>query len=250
MQMAVITGAGRGIGAAITRKLAAEGVFVVLIVNKSLNSAEATAETIRSNGGKAEIVPCDVSSKDEIDQAMFKIENNWGTPSILINNAGIGGPYHSLDQVSAQEWDWIMNTNLKSIFLFTKSVLPGMKENGFGRIINISSIFGVLGGAQSVVYSTSKHAILGFTKSVAAEWGPYGITCNAVCPGYVETDMGIQEEQVSSHLARVLEKSPVKRIAKPEEIADMVSYLVGPSGSMVNGASLLIDGGITAHVGI
>lgn len=173
-----------------------------------------------------------------------------GTTSILVNNAGVGGPYHAIDQVSEEEWDWIMNTNVKSMFLFSKYVLPQMKEQGYGRIINLSSIFGVWGGANSAVYSTSKHAILGLTKSIAAEWGPYGITCNAISPGYVKTEMGIQEEQVTDHLARVLERSPVKAIVGTKDIADMVNYLAGPSGSMINGASFVIDGGLSAHAGI
>ncbi|MCU6796439.1 3-oxoacyl-ACP reductase FabG [Paenibacillus sp. WQ 127069] len=250
MQIAVVTGGGRGIGAAITEKLASENFFVILIVNKSLDPARTIVDNIRSNGGQAEIIQCDVSNGHDIKQTMAAIQDQWGTPSILVNNAGVGGPYHAIDQVSEEEWDWIMNTNVKSMFLFSKYVLPQMKEQGYGRIINLSSIFGVWGGANSAVYSTSKHAILGLTKSIAAEWGPYGITCNAISPGYVKTEMGIQEEQVTDHLARVLERSPVKAIVGTKDIADMVNYLAGPSGSMINGASFVIDGGLSAHAGI
>ncbi|MBE1446636.1 SDR family NAD(P)-dependent oxidoreductase [Paenibacillus sp. OAS669] len=250
MDIAVVTGAGRGIGAAIAQKLASEKLMVIFIANKSVESAEQKARDIRKHGGQAEVVPCDVTKKEDIEQALRTIERSWGIPSVLINNAGVGGPYHAIDQVSEEEWDWIMNTNIKSMFLFCKYLLPRMKEAGYGRIVNLSSIFGVLGGAQSVAYSTSKHAIIGFTKSIAAEWGPYGITCNALCPGFVDTEMGVQEQQVNNHHARIIEKSPVKRVGTPEEVADLAYYLVGPSSSYVNGASFFIDGGLSAHAGI
>jgi 3-oxoacyl-[acyl-carrier protein] reductase len=250
MDIAVVTGAGRGIGAAITRKLASERLLVVMIVNQSMGLAGELAADIRSAGGRVEIVQCDVSRSSEVDRAVDTITAAWGIPSILVNNAGVGGPYHPVHEVSEEEWDWIMNTNVKSMFMLSKRLLPKMREAGFGRIINMSSIFGHLGGAQSAAYATSKHAILGLTKSIAAEWGPYGITCNAICPGFVSTDMGVQEAQVDNHLLRILDKSPVKRVAAASEVADLVYYLTGASGSFINGSSFIIDGGITAHTGI
>jgi 3-oxoacyl-[acyl-carrier protein] reductase len=248
--IALITGAAGGIGSAIARKLGAERIAVVLLANQSMVQAESIAAEIRQDGGKAISVQCDVTNNAEVENAIAAVVASFGIPSILVNNAGVGGPFHPLDQVSEAEWDWIIDTNVKSMFLFARLLLPMMKANGYGRIVNISSIYGLLGGAQSAVYSASKHAILGLTKSIAAEWGEFGITCNAVCPGFVETVMGVQDQAVHNHLGRILHKSPVKRIAQPEEIAALVNHLIGSTGSFINGATLTIDGGITAHLGV
>jgi 3-oxoacyl-[acyl-carrier protein] reductase len=250
MDIAIVTGASRGIGAAIAKKLASARIPVALFFKSNAEQANRVLEDIISANGRGIVVPCDVSVKADVERAILTVKQQLGSPSILVNNAGVGGPYHSVEQVSEAEWDWIMDTNLKGMFLLCRQLLPIMRQGGYGRIVNISSVLGLLGSAQSVVYSTSKHAIHGFTKSVAAEWGPYGITCNAICPGYVDEGMGIHEDQVKDHYQRVMRKSPIKRLAQANEIAELVHYLIGPSASYINGSALTIDGGLSSHIGL
>ena len=164
--------------------------------------------------------------------------------------AGVGGPFHRVDQVSDEEWDWIFHTNVKSVLHFCRPLLPAMKQRGFGRVINIASIQGLVGAARSSTYVASKHAMIGYTRAIAAEWGPFGITCNAICPGYVETRMGIQEEAVSGQRRRVLARTPTRRVATPEEIAYLVLSLVDDRAGHVNGSVLVADGGILADAGV
>lgn len=248
-QVAIVTGAGRGIGAATAKMLAAQGVKVG-VLDVLAEEAEAVTGQIRKSGGEALAIRCDVGIREDVENAISTIEAQFGTPLVLINNAGVGGPFHRVDQVSDDEWEWIINTNLKSVFLFTRNLLPKMKEQGYGRIVNVASIQGLLGSAHSSTYVASKHGMIGYTKTIAAEWGHHGITCNAVCPGYVDTALGVQTDKISDYMQRVLEKSPVKRVASPDEIAALILHLVGPHGGYINGASYTIDGGISSHVGI
>jgi 3-oxoacyl-[acyl-carrier protein] reductase len=223
--VAIVTGAARGIGAAIV---------------DALKPAMAVAAL--------DIDTCDVSKSADVERAIAKTEKELGTPTVLVNNAGYGGPFHRADEVSEEEWDSIFATNVKGAFLFSRALLPGMKARGFGRIVNVASIQGLAGAARSSTYVASKHALIGYTRAIAAEWGEHGITCNAVCPGYIDTKMGAGGD--GSYLARVLERSPVKRQGTPGEIAALVAHLVGPHGGYINGATLVADGGILASVGI
>jgi 3-oxoacyl-[acyl-carrier protein] reductase len=246
---AIVTGAGNGIGKAIARQLAKQGARVALLDIVGERALEA-AEEIQQDGGSAAGIPCDVSKRLDVDRAVEQVEGMWGTISILVNNAGVGGPFHRADEVSEEEWDWILNTNLKSVYLFCHQLLPKMKEQGYGRIVNIASIQGLFGSAHSSTYVASKHGMIGYTRAIAAEWGEYGITCNAICPGYVDTALGVQTDKIPDYMERVMHKSPVKRIATPDEIAALALHLIGPYGGYINGAALTIDGGITSHVGI
>lgn len=155
-----------------------------------------------------------------------------------------------MDEVSDDEWYDLVNANLKSVFNLCRAALPAMKQQGFGRIVNIASVQGYLGAARSSTYVACKHGVIGYTRAIAAEWGAFGITCNAICPGYVQTSMGVQDGAVDDHTQRVIEKTPAGRIAQPQEIAQLVAYLVGPNASFINGASLTIDGGLSCHVGV
>ena len=136
--------------------------------------------------------------------------------------------------------------NIKAAYLLTKEILPEFKKRLYGRIIVIASSQSVVGAKNSVAYSASKHALIGFVKSLADEWGEYGITANAVSPGYVETPMGVQDTQVSNHRQIILEKTPSKRTASPEEIARVVDFLISQESGYINGANFVVDGGITA----
>ncbi|MCL6454359.1 MAG: SDR family oxidoreductase [Alicyclobacillus sp.] len=249
-QTAIVTGAARGIGEATAKRLAEMGMRVAVLDIRA-EDAGRVAEEIEQSGGTALAVACDVRRRDDVERAIAAAESAWGAPvSVLVNNAGVGGPFHRVDEVSDEEWTWIIEVNLKSVFLFTRNLLPKMRQAGYGRIVNIASIQGLLGSAHSSTYVASKHGMIGYTRTIAAEWGPYGITCNAICPGYVDTRLGVQEDVIPDYMQRVMAKSPVKRIAQPVEIAALVSHLVGPYGGYINGAAYAIDGGISAHVGI
>lgn len=249
-QVAIVTGAGRGVGKAVAKRIAGQGIAVGVLDIDLENARQVVAEIVQE-GGTAFAALCNVGKRESVETAITQVENHFGaTPLLLVNNAGVGGPFHRVDEVSDEEWEWIMNTNLRSVFLFARHLLPKMKAAGYGRIVNIASIQGLFGAARSSTYVASKHGMIGYTKAIAAEWGPYGITCNAICPGYVDTAMGVESSEVTDYLRKVLEKSPVKRIAQPAEIAAMVAFLLGPESGYINGASITMDGGITSHVGI
>jgi 3-oxoacyl-[acyl-carrier protein] reductase len=247
--VAIVTGAARGIGAAIARELAERRISVALL-DIDPKTTKQTAALLDAPGVKVLAVRCDVSKDDAVRRAVAVVRRQLGEPSILVNNAGIGGPFHRIDEVSNREWDQIMSTNLRSVFLFARSLLPGMKARGFGRIVNIASVHGLFGAARSSTYVASKHAMIGYTRAIAAEWGAFGITCNAVCPGYVETAMGAQDDKIQDHRRRVLERTPVGRIAMPDEVAALVGQLTDRRTAYVNGAVIVIDGGLTAHLGL
>lgn len=249
-KIALITGAGGGIGSAIASQLCMEvdGLILVDLNQKKMNIIH---DKIKMNSSASLIqYYCDVGKSGATEEMLQKATREIGTPNILINNAGIGGPFHRIDEVSDEEWHQIINTNLKGVFNLSKFLLPKMKEQTFGRIINIASIQGYLGAELSSTYVASKHGVIGYTKAIAAEWGKYGITCNAICPGYVDTTMGIQENKINDHYKKVIEKTPSNRLASPEEIAHFISFLIKDESSFINGASLTIDGGLSCHVGI
>jgi 3-oxoacyl-[acyl-carrier protein] reductase len=248
-KVAIVTGAGNGIGKAIARQLAEHGAKVALL-DIARDKAEEAAAEMEDLGLTVTGIACDVSLRSEVDSAVQTIKERFGTISILVNNAGVGGPFHRADQVSEEEWDWILNTNLKSVYLFCHQLLPDMKQKRYGRILNIASIQGLFGSAHSSTYVASKHGMIGYTKTIAAEWGEFGITCNAICPGYVDTALGVQTDKISDYMERVMHKSPVKRIATPDEIAALAMHILGPYGGYINGSAYTIDGGITSHVGI
>lgn len=193
---------------------------------------------------------CDVGSESDVQSTFKKIEEQIGYPLILINNAGIGGPFKKLTETTLGEWTQIFDTNLKSVFLLSRILLPRMKEANYGRIVNIASIYGQYGAKLSSTYIASKHGMVGYTKAIASEWGEYGITCNAILPGFIDTQMGIQENQVSDHHKKVLSITPAKKIGQPADVAELVMYLLGPQSSYMNGACLALDGGITSWIGI
>lgn len=249
-KIALITGAAGGLGKVISEKFISvvDAIILIDIDQKNLTSFKNIIQKKSSIPIAAYL--CDVGDFKQVNEMLYAAQNEIGLPSILINNAGIGGPFHRIDEVCEEEWNLIINTNLKSIFNLSKILLPSMKKNSYGRIINIASVQGYLGAALSSTYVASKHGVIGYTRAIAAEWGKYGITCNAICPGYIDTVLGIQENKIDNHREMVIAKTPAGRIAKPIEIANFVSYLIQDEASFVNGSILTIDGGLTCHVGI
>lgn len=249
-RIGIVTGAANGIGSAIAKKLIAHLDGLILIDIDENKLTEFKKYLTSASAISCEAYYCDVGDTYSVNNMLDKAITKMGVPNIIINNAGIGGPFHKIDEVSDDEWFSIINTNLKSVFNLSRVLLPKMKQQRYGRIVNIASIQGYLGAARSSTYVASKHGVIGYTRSIAAEWGPHGITCNAVCPGYVGTQMGIQTEVIKNHQLKVIEKTPLERIASPEEIADFVVHLTKDESSFINGAILTIDGGLTCHLGV
>ncbi len=248
-RVAIVSGAGGGIGSAIAGGLAEDG-NAVAVLDLDGARAEAVAETIARRGGRALAFACDVSDEAAVAQALALARAGLGDAAVLVHAAGIGGPFHRADEVSVEEWERVFATNVRGAFLLTRALLPSMAARGFGRIVHIASIQGLLGARLSSTYVASKHAVVGYARAVAVEWAEHGITCNAVCPGYVETRMGAQPEARPGHRERILARTPARRLAEPTEIAALVRFLVSEDARHVNGAAIVADGGITADVGI
>jgi 3-oxoacyl-[acyl-carrier protein] reductase len=197
-------------------------------------------ETLSGQLGHAAAVPCDLTSWESVEQA-FACMDQFPAPSVLVNNAAIGGPFHRIDEVDDAEWADIFHTNVRAPFWMCRKYLPAMKQQHFGRVVNISSVLGVVGGTRSSTYIAAKHALVGYTKAVACEWGEFGITANAVCPGYVDTAM-----HGPSVVTPPLHNIPAGRLGTPEEIAELVAFLCSPQAAYINGAAILADGGLTS----
>jgi 3-oxoacyl-[acyl-carrier protein] reductase len=239
-QIAVVTGAGRGIGRAIALRFAAEGADVVCVSRTAANS-ENVANEVRTVGRRAWAHAVDVSDAAAVDAAGEKILAETQRVDILVNNAGITRD-GLLMRMSEEDWDTVLNTNLKGAFLFTRAFTRAFVKQRSGRIINVASVIGLLGNAGQCNYAASKAALIGFTKSVARELASRGITANALAPGLIDTDM---TAGLSAELrADVLKTIPLKQFGQPEDIAQAALYLAGPGGRYVTGQVLTVDGGM------
>ena len=239
-QIAVVTGAGRGIGRAIALKFAAEGASVACVSRTAENSEKVAAE-VRAVGRQAWAYAVDVADAKAVAAAAEKILADAGRVDILVNNAGVTKD-GLLMRMSEEDWDTVLNTNLKGAFSFTKAFARGMLKQRSGRILNVASIIGLIGNAGQANYAASKAALIGFTKSVARELGSRGITANALAPGFIETDMtAALNEEVRKQL---LEKIPLACFGQAEDIAAAALFLAGPSGRYITGQVLVVDGGM------
>jgi 3-oxoacyl-[acyl-carrier protein] reductase len=239
-QVAVVTGAGRGIGRAIAVRFANAGADVVC-VSRTAENSEKVASEVRALGRKAWSHAVDVADGKAVEAAADKILSEAGRVDILINNAGITRD-GLLMRMSEADWDAVLDTNLKGAFLFTKAFARAFLKQRSGRIINIGSVIGLIGNAGQCNYAASKSALFGFTKSIARELGSRGITANAIAPGFIETDMtaGMAPEM----RAELLKKIPLNALGQPEDIAEAALYLAGPSGRYITGQVLTVDGGM------
>jgi len=239
-QIAVVTGAGRGIGRAIALKFANEGADVVVVSRTQENSEKVAAE-IRALGRKAWAHAVDVSDSASVSAAADKILADCGKVDILVNNAGVTRD-GLLMRMSDADWDSVLDTNLKGAFLVTKAFSRAMLKARCGRIINISSVIGLIGNAGQSNYAASKAGLIGFTQSCAREFAGRGITVNAIAPGFIETDMTAELNEALR--AEILKKIPLGVLGQADDIAAAALYLAGASGRYVTGQVLTVDGGM------
>ncbi|MCD6571571.1 MAG: 3-oxoacyl-[acyl-carrier-protein] reductase [Deltaproteobacteria bacterium] len=237
-QLAIVTGASRGIGAAIARLLGACGAHVVINYKTNESSAIKVMEMIKASGGSAEVAGFDVTDEDEVKVSIKSIVENHGKIDILVNNAGISKDGLIL-RVRSSDWDDIINTSLKGAFLCTSNVVRYMIKARYGRIINISSVVGLGGNAGQGAYAAAKSGLIGLTKSLTKELGPRGILVNAVAPGFIDTDMTKDADHKS-----VVAMIPLGRVGLPEDVAGVVLFLCSEIGSYVTGQVIVVDGGL------
>ena len=241
-QTALVTGASRGIGKAIALGLGQAGAKVACIARNEEKLRE-TADAIASAGGTAVVYACDVTDSAAVQKVVEAVVEDWDQLDIVVNNAGITRDT-LIPRMSDEDWDDVISTNLRSVFLFTRAASLVMMRRRSGRIINISSVSGIMGNPGQSNYSASKAGIIGLTRSVARELGSRKVTVNAICPGFIATEMtdalgpAVQDE--------VKKRVPAKRLGKAEEIADAVLYLASDSAAYVTGQILTLDGGLTA----
>ncbi|HZY65670.1 MAG TPA: 3-oxoacyl-[acyl-carrier-protein] reductase [Rubrobacteraceae bacterium] len=238
--VAVVTGASRGLGRAIADELGQGGAKVVVNYSRSQEPAEELVEHLKESGTEAVAVQADVSDAEQAERLINETIEQFDRIDILVNNAGINRD-KTLKKLSVEDWDTVVQTDLNSAFYTVHAALPQMMEQGSGSIINMSSFVGEAGNIGQANYAAAKAGLLGFTKTAAQELARYGITVNAICPGFIETDMvaNIPEEARE----KLLKTVPLGRFGKPEEIARAVRYLV-EDGDYITGQSLDINGGV------
>ncbi len=234
---ALVTGGARGIGAAIATRLGSEGANVA-IADINLERAEETASAI---GQKAAAVRLDVTSAESWSAAMDNVAQKWGGLDILVNNAGIAGRAAPTWELSVDEWKEVIDIDLTGVFLGCQSVLPGMIERGYGRIVNISSIAGKEGNPNAVPYSAAKSGVIGLTKAIAKEVATKGVIVNAITPAVIATE--ILEQLTDEHIAYMTARIPLGRVGQPEEVAALACFLASDEVTFSTGAVFDLSGG-------
>jgi 3-oxoacyl-[acyl-carrier protein] reductase len=242
--VALVTGASRGIDAAVARHLAAHGAHVVVNFRSRTAHAEAVVAAIRAAGGTAEATEADVSVEDDVRSMVREIKRNNGRIDVLVNNAGITADGYAA-MMSRQKWDAVIETNLTGAFLCCREVIKVMLDQREGVIVNVSSVAGLVGTAAQANYSAAKAGLIGLTKSLARELSPRGVRVNAVIPGFIDTDM--LSTLPPGELERQLEHVLLGRAGTADEVAAAVGWLAGADASYVTGSTLVVDGGLTLH---
>jgi 3-oxoacyl-[acyl-carrier protein] reductase len=240
-QTALVTGASQGLGRAIALALATNGAKVACVARSAEKLAE-TVSAISAAGGQAEAFPCDVKESAAVDALVDGLVEKWGKLDILVNNAGVTRDT-LLPRMSDQEWDEVIDTNLRGSFLFARAASRHMMRARYGRIINISSVSGIMGNPGQTNYSASKAGLIGFTRSLSRELAGRKLTINAVCPGFIESDM--TKALGDAILDEVKKRIPAKRVGLAEDVAACVLFLASPAACYVTGQVLTVDGGMT-----
>lgn len=237
-QIVLVTGASRGIGKAIAQTLATAGA-VVIGTATSDGGAQAINKFLAPSGGSGQVL--NVADQDSIDAVLDHMKNNVGLPTVLVNNAGITND-KLLMRMSVDDWDQVINTNLSSIYKMSKACIRGMMKAKTGRIINIGSVIGDLGNPGQSNYAAAKAGMLGFSKSLAREVGSRGITVNVVAPGYIQTDMTDELDEVQKQ--GLMQQVPLKRLGSTQDIANAVLFLASDTGAYITGETLHVNGGM------
>lgn len=242
LKTAIITGGIGGIGTAISKRLASDGNRIIsTYISDEKSKAMAWKKEIEKYGHEVKVYECDVSDYQSCQKFAAQIENKYGHIDVLVNGAGITRD-SLLKKMDKENWDAVLNTNLDSVFNITRSFINGMLENGYGRIINISSVNGQKGQFGQTNYSTAKAGMIGFTRSLALEMAEKGVTVNCVCPGYVGTPMveAIREDILDG----IVQQIPMKRLARVDEIADAVAFLADRNSGYITGTEIAVNGGL------
>ena len=240
-KVAIVTGAGQGMGRAVAERLAAAGA-IVSVNDVDPDSADRTVSVLQKGGAEAVAVPGSVTSTQQVSDMLELTLSRFGRVHILINNAGVLRPTKVID-IEEDEWDFVVDVNLKGTYLCSRAVLPTMREIGWGRIVNFSSTAGknvsTVGGAH---YTAAKAGILGFTRHLAKEEASYGVTVNSVCPGLIDTEM-VRTTIDDSRTKEYADSFPINRLGQPSEVAELVAFLASDRAAYITGASLDINGG-------
>jgi 3-oxoacyl-[acyl-carrier protein] reductase len=240
-KVALVTGASGALGSAIALKLAQDGYRLALHYRRGADPANALAERIQREGGRAFTVQADICNQEEVTRMVEGVERELGPLTVLVNNAGLVRD-RSITKLTEEDWDVVLDTNLRGSFLLCKATAPGMRKRRCGRMVNISSIVGAMGNFGQVNYSASKAGLIGLTKSLAKELARDQVTVNAICPGFMDTPMvrGVPEAVQEKLVAQI----PLGRFGEPSAVGEAVAYLCGTGGNYVTGQVLHVNGGM------
>ena len=243
-RVAIVTGGSRGIGRAISTALAAAGATVVVNYRGNAAAADETIAAITASGGKAIAIQADVANGDDVKRLFSEVNSAYGRLDILVNNAGITRDTLMM-RMKDDDWDAVLDTNLKSQFLTTRAAISTMVRARYGRIINITSVVGLMGNAGQANYAAAKAGIIGFTKSVAREIGSRSITVNAVAPGFIDTELtAVLNDEMREALKKQI---PLGRLGSPEDVAGVVTFLASDQAAYITGQTFNCDGGMVMH---
>jgi NAD(P)-dependent dehydrogenase (short-subunit alcohol dehydrogenase family) len=243
-RVAVITGSSKGIGRAAAEIMAGLGAKVVISSRKA-DACEAVAATIKSRGGEAIVIPCNISRKEEIEGLVKGTLKHWGRIDTLVCNAAVNPYFGPLEKIPDDAFDKIMSSNIKSNLWLCNYAIPGMADAGGGSVVIVSSIGGLRGSAQLGAYGISKAADMQLTRSLAVEWGPRNVRINCVAPGLIKTDFARALWEDPDRLKRTVATAPLRRIGEPNEIGGIVAFLASPLASFMTGSVIVADGGVT-----